>query len=37
MFAVLNEMMNYNESKKSVATVMKSIISDESIRINEKN
>ncbi|KAA6375046.1 MAG: hypothetical protein EZS28_029427, partial [Streblomastix strix] len=30
-------MMNYNESKKGVATVMKSIISDESIRINEKN
>ncbi|KAA6384833.1 MAG: hypothetical protein EZS28_019640 [Streblomastix strix] len=37
MFAVLNEMMNYNESKKGIATVMKSIISDESIRINEKN
>ncbi|KAA6388661.1 MAG: hypothetical protein EZS28_015813 [Streblomastix strix] len=37
MFAVLNEMMNYNDSKKSVATVIKSIISDESIRINEKN
>ncbi|KAA6385123.1 MAG: hypothetical protein EZS28_019349 [Streblomastix strix] len=36
MFAVLNEMRNY-DSKKCVATVMKSIISDESIRINEKN
>ncbi|KAA6376855.1 MAG: hypothetical protein EZS28_027619, partial [Streblomastix strix] len=37
MFAVLNEMMNYNDSKKGVATVMKSIISDLTIRINEKN
>ncbi|KAA6402019.1 MAG: hypothetical protein EZS28_002449 [Streblomastix strix] len=37
MFAVLNEMMNYNDSKKSVATVMKSTISDLTIRINEKN
>ncbi|KAA6398679.1 MAG: hypothetical protein EZS28_005793 [Streblomastix strix] len=37
MFAVLNEIMNYNGSKKGVATVMKSIISDLSIRINEKN
>ncbi|KAA6381667.1 MAG: hypothetical protein EZS28_022808 [Streblomastix strix] len=37
MFAVLNEMMNYNDSKKGVATVMKSIISDITIRINEKN
>ncbi|KAA6381615.1 MAG: hypothetical protein EZS28_022858 [Streblomastix strix] len=37
MFAVLNEMMNYNYSKKGVATVMKSIISDLTIRINEKN
>ncbi|KAA6358713.1 MAG: hypothetical protein EZS28_045760, partial [Streblomastix strix] len=33
MFAVLNEMMNYNDSKKGVATVMKSIISDLTIRI----
>ncbi|KAA6402064.1 MAG: hypothetical protein EZS28_002412 [Streblomastix strix] len=30
-------MMNYNDSKKGVATVMKSIISDLTIRINEKN
>ncbi|KAA6397881.1 MAG: hypothetical protein EZS28_006594 [Streblomastix strix] len=30
-------MMNYNYSKKDVATVMKSIISDLIIRINEKN
>ncbi|KAA6374833.1 MAG: hypothetical protein EZS28_029640 [Streblomastix strix] len=37
MFAVLNEMMNYNDSKKGVATVMKSIISVLTIRINEKN
>ncbi|KAA6361848.1 MAG: hypothetical protein EZS28_042625 [Streblomastix strix] len=37
MFAVLNEMMNYNDPKKGVATVMKSIISDLTIRINEKN
>ncbi|KAA6366885.1 MAG: hypothetical protein EZS28_037588, partial [Streblomastix strix] len=37
MFSVLNEMRNYNDSKKGIATVMKSIISDESIRINEKN
>ncbi|KAA6389154.1 MAG: hypothetical protein EZS28_015319 [Streblomastix strix] len=37
MFAVLNEMMNYKDSKKGVATVMKSIISDLTIRINEKN
>ncbi|KAA6368696.1 MAG: hypothetical protein EZS28_035776 [Streblomastix strix] len=37
MFAVLNEMMNYNDSKKGVATIMKSIISDLTIRINEKN
>ncbi|KAA6379290.1 MAG: hypothetical protein EZS28_025182, partial [Streblomastix strix] len=37
MFAVLNEMMNYNDSKKGVAIVMKSIISDLTIRINEKN
>ncbi|KAA6355051.1 MAG: hypothetical protein EZS28_049422, partial [Streblomastix strix] len=37
MLAVLTEMMNYNDSKKSVATVMKSIISDLTIRINEKN
>ncbi|KAA6388472.1 MAG: hypothetical protein EZS28_016002, partial [Streblomastix strix] len=36
-FVVLNEMMNYNDSKKGVATVMKSIISDLTIRINEKN
>ncbi|KAA6388444.1 MAG: hypothetical protein EZS28_016030 [Streblomastix strix] len=37
LFAVLNEMMNYNDSKKCVATVTKSIISDLTIRINEKN
>ncbi|KAA6396707.1 MAG: hypothetical protein EZS28_007767 [Streblomastix strix] len=37
MFSVLTEMMNYNDSKKGVATVMKSIISDLTIRINEKN
>ncbi|KAA6401133.1 MAG: hypothetical protein EZS28_003343 [Streblomastix strix] len=37
MFAVLNEIMNYNDSKKGVSTVMKSIISDLTIRINEKN
>ncbi|KAA6394594.1 MAG: hypothetical protein EZS28_009877 [Streblomastix strix] len=37
MFAVLNEMMNQNDSKKGVATVMKSIISDLTIRINEMN
>ncbi|KAA6375603.1 MAG: hypothetical protein EZS28_028869 [Streblomastix strix] len=37
MFAVQNEMMNYNDSKKGVATVMKSIISDLTIRINERN
>ncbi|KAA6404219.1 MAG: hypothetical protein EZS28_000239 [Streblomastix strix] len=36
MFQVLNEMRNY-DSKKSVVTVMKSIISDPIIRINEKN
>ncbi|KAA6362048.1 MAG: hypothetical protein EZS28_042425, partial [Streblomastix strix] len=36
MFSVLNEMTNY-DSKKSVATVMKSIISYPTIRINEKN
>ncbi|KAA6393165.1 MAG: hypothetical protein EZS28_011307 [Streblomastix strix] len=36
-FAVLNEIMNYNDSKKGVATVMKSIISVLTIRINEKN
>ncbi|KAA6377877.1 MAG: hypothetical protein EZS28_026596 [Streblomastix strix] len=37
MFAVLNEMKNYNDFKKGIATVMKSIISDQSIRIIEKN
>ncbi|KAA6400761.1 MAG: hypothetical protein EZS28_003711 [Streblomastix strix] len=37
MFAVLNEMMNYNDSKKGVAIAMKSIFSDLTIRINEKN
>ncbi|KAA6390846.1 MAG: hypothetical protein EZS28_013630 [Streblomastix strix] len=36
IFSVLIEMRNY-DSKKSVATVMKSIISDPTIRINEKN
>ncbi|KAA6396540.1 MAG: hypothetical protein EZS28_007937 [Streblomastix strix] len=30
-------MRNYNDSKKGIVTVMISIISDESIRINEKN
>ncbi|KAA6383091.1 MAG: hypothetical protein EZS28_021384 [Streblomastix strix] len=37
IFAILNEIMNYNDSKKGVATIMKSIISDLTIRINEKN
>ncbi|KAA6380777.1 MAG: hypothetical protein EZS28_023693, partial [Streblomastix strix] len=37
MFSVLIEAMNYNDSKKGVATIMKSIISDQTIRINEKN
>ncbi|KAA6356010.1 MAG: hypothetical protein EZS28_048463 [Streblomastix strix] len=37
MFSVLNEIRNYNNSKKGIATIIKSIISDESIRINEKN
>ncbi|KAA6354370.1 MAG: hypothetical protein EZS28_050103 [Streblomastix strix] len=37
MFAVHDEMMNYNDSRKGIATVMKSIISDQTIRINEKN
>ncbi|KAA6371511.1 MAG: hypothetical protein EZS28_032963, partial [Streblomastix strix] len=37
MFAVLNEMMNYNESKKGTAQAMKTIITDKTIRINEKN
>ncbi|KAA6391784.1 MAG: hypothetical protein EZS28_012690 [Streblomastix strix] len=37
MFAVLNEMMKYNDSKKGVATVMKSIILDLTIKINEEN
>ncbi|KAA6399978.1 MAG: hypothetical protein EZS28_004496 [Streblomastix strix] len=37
MFAVLNEMMNYNESKKGTAQAMKTIITDRTIRINENN
>ncbi|KAA6390828.1 MAG: hypothetical protein EZS28_013636, partial [Streblomastix strix] len=37
MFAVLNEMMNYNETKKGTAQAMKTIITDKTIRINEKN
>ncbi|KAA6374001.1 MAG: hypothetical protein EZS28_030471, partial [Streblomastix strix] len=37
MFAVLNEIMNYNESKKGTAQAMKTIITDKTIRINEKN
>ncbi|KAA6362807.1 MAG: hypothetical protein EZS28_041666, partial [Streblomastix strix] len=37
MFAVLNEMMNYIESKKGTAQAMKTIIRDKTIRINEKN
>ncbi|KAA6355406.1 MAG: hypothetical protein EZS28_049067 [Streblomastix strix] len=37
MFAVLNEMMNYYESKKGTAHAMKTIITDKTIRINEKN
>ncbi|KAA6374239.1 MAG: hypothetical protein EZS28_030232 [Streblomastix strix] len=37
MFAVTNDMMIYKESKNVVATVMHSIISDLTIRINEKN
>ncbi|KAA6403762.1 MAG: hypothetical protein EZS28_000718 [Streblomastix strix] len=37
MFAVLNEIRNYNDFKKGIATVMKSIISDQSIIIIEKN
>ncbi|KAA6368749.1 MAG: hypothetical protein EZS28_035724 [Streblomastix strix] len=37
MFSVLNEMRNYNDSKKGIVTVMISIISDEFIRLNEKN
>lgn len=37
MYAVLNEINNYNNSKNSVATVVKSIFSDLTIRINEKN
>ncbi|KAA6394713.1 MAG: hypothetical protein EZS28_009761 [Streblomastix strix] len=37
IFALLNEMRNYNDSKKGIVTVTKSIISDESIRIIEKN
>ncbi|KAA6354618.1 MAG: hypothetical protein EZS28_049855, partial [Streblomastix strix] len=36
MFSVMNEIRNY-DSKKSVAIEMKSIISDLTIRINEKN
>ncbi|KAA6362721.1 MAG: hypothetical protein EZS28_041751, partial [Streblomastix strix] len=36
-FAVLNEMMNYNESKKGTAQAMKTIITDKTIRISEKN
>ncbi|KAA6378285.1 MAG: hypothetical protein EZS28_026189 [Streblomastix strix] len=37
MFAILNEIMNYNDSKEDVASVTKSNISDLTIRINEKN
>ncbi|KAA6398657.1 MAG: hypothetical protein EZS28_005820 [Streblomastix strix] len=37
MFAVLNEMINYNKSKKGIAHAMKKIITDKTIRINEKN
>ncbi|KAA6377691.1 MAG: hypothetical protein EZS28_026784 [Streblomastix strix] len=37
MFAVLNEMMNYNESKKCTVQVMKMIVNDQTIGINEKN
>ncbi|KAA6380469.1 MAG: hypothetical protein EZS28_024002 [Streblomastix strix] len=37
MFAVLNEMRNFNESKKGTAQAMKTIITDKTIRINEKN
>ncbi|KAA6382391.1 MAG: hypothetical protein EZS28_022082 [Streblomastix strix] len=36
MFSVLNELRNY-DTKKGLATIMKSVISDEYIRINEKN
>ncbi|KAA6381613.1 MAG: hypothetical protein EZS28_022861 [Streblomastix strix] len=37
MFAVLNEIMNYNESKKDTAQAMKTTITDKTLRINEKN
>ncbi|KAA6401016.1 MAG: hypothetical protein EZS28_003455 [Streblomastix strix] len=37
MFAVQNEMMNYNESKKGTAQEMKTINTDKTIRIYEKN
>ncbi|KAA6396600.1 MAG: hypothetical protein EZS28_007875 [Streblomastix strix] len=37
IFAVLNEIMNYNDSKKRVATVIKLIIQDKTIRFNKKS